>query len=632
MRTLPPLLTLALLGACAGPDRALKSFDSCEALQGTMQRMAARELRDGSSFDLRLASTEFAMADSEGGSAPQAPAHSTTNVQEQGVDEADLVKSDGTYLYALAGKNLVTTRAWPIEDAEVLSVLPLDGTPRGLYLLEDPARAVVISDLWWGQSPAPLSGESPVWRAGTTPSAVVTIVDLSDREAPVIERQTYVTGALKTTRRIDDALYVVTYEDVTVAEATGGSRRAERAAVWNAPAAQWQARRFDNRLATRGDTPTWEVEVGPACDCDETYYSDDLGGTYLTSVLVLDLADPLSAFDGTAVVGRADTVYMSPGAVYVAYNEVDSGPFTSFDDILETVVHRFSVGGERPTYDATGVIRGVVDDLFSLSEKDGFLRLATTDLGRQRSADDASSGVYVLEAQDGVLEPVSWVTGLAPGEQITSARFVGDVGFIATWEVILGDPLFTFDLSDPYDIRLGGALEVTGWSDYLHPMADGRLLGIGIENNDDGTAWGDVAVSLYDVSDLSDPRMVEREVLQAWGSEAQSDHHAFNYFATTGTLTIPSWATQGETVLEVLTATPDGIEPVGRVVQPSSLTGGSSWCSGIRRSVVIGEDVWAVSNTGMTAAPLSAPGTILRSLPFSGFDPCEATDYWDRGF
>src|SRR5690606_15236727 len=109
------------------------------------------------------------------------------------------------------------SRAWPIDEAEVVSILPIEGAPRGLYLLEDQQRAVVISDLTWGESPEPLSGETTAWR-DTTPSAVVTVVDLTDRAAPVVERQTYVTGALKTSRRIDDKLYVVTYEDVTVAE------------------------------------------------------------------------------------------------------------------------------------------------------------------------------------------------------------------------------------------------------------------------------------------------------------------------------------------------------------------------------------------------------------------------------
>lgn len=632
MRTLAPFVSVALLAACGAPDRSLKAFDDCDQMAAYMQKMAADEVRwDWRSGGINVGfSREFDMAlesadVDDGGAVP--PEHSDTNLQEAGVDEADLVKTDGVYLYALAGGELVINRAWPVSQAAQLGHIRIDGYARGMYLLEDGVTVVVISDLYYDDVPNPRSGAEPDSSWNDAPSAVVTVVDVSDPTSPVVERETYITGQLETSRRIGDKLYVVTYEDIRVTEGAN-SRREARAQVYDKEPDEWQGRRFDNLLVSRGIDPeddVWTEELGTTCDCDQTYYSDQLGGTYVANAMVLDLSDPLSQFNGTAVVGRVDTVYSSLESLYVVYSEVDNGPFTSFDDVLETVVHKFDISEERPRYTASGVLPGVLTDQFALSEKDGILRIATTDFGRQRSADDVDNGMYTVEEIDGTLEPVDYIIGLGTGESITAARFVGDFGYISTFAVQFGDPLFTFDLSDPYDIKQGGELAVTGWSDYLHPIDEGKLLAVGMEN--EGT-WS-LQVSLFDVTDIDNPRLAQRELLPAWGSEAQNEHHAFTYLAPT--VAIPSWANQGDTVLEVIEATGDGIEPIGRVHQSEAVTGDEYWCGGIRRSVIIGDWVWAVSNAGMTAARIDDPGGEQFAVAFEDIDPC-AGGYYGEGW
>ncbi|MBW2256825.1 MAG: beta-propeller domain-containing protein, partial [Deltaproteobacteria bacterium] len=469
MRTLTPLLCLALLAGCTDPGRSLQPFSDCDDMQTYMRRMANKELRynDGSRGINIGTQFDVMAADSEDTGSAAPTEYSTTNLQEVGVDESDLVKTDGVHLYALAGGQLVVNRAWPIAQAAQLSNLPIDGWPRGMYLLEDGVTIVVLSDLYWGDEPEPLSEETVDWRY--TPSALVTVVDVTDKSDPHIVRETYVTGQLMTSRRIGEKLFVVAYEDIEVGEETS-TRREARAAIYQSEPWEWQGRRFDNRLVARGDPEegdVWESDVGPTCDCEETWYADDLGGTFVANALVLDLSDPLSEFEGTAVAGRSDTVYASPESLYIAYSEVRNGVFTSFDDVLETVVHKFDITGDIPSYSATGIVPGVLTDQFALSEKDGILRIATTNMGQSRDESDVDNGVYTYEEVDGTLEPLDFIIGLAPGESITAARFIGDFGYITTWEILLGDPLFTFDLSDPADIVLGGELAVTGWSDYL---------------------------------------------------------------------------------------------------------------------------------------------------------------------
>jgi len=630
MRT-PILLTLALLAGCSVPSRSLQPFSDCDEMQSYMRRMANKELRYNSGGRGISIGAEWDMALDSDESGVEAPtSYSTTNLQEAGVDEADLVKTDGVHLYALAGGQVVVTRAWPIAQAAQLGSVPIDGWPRGMYLLEDNATLVVLSDLYWGEEPAPQSEETVDWRYA--PSSLVTVVDVTDPTDPHVVRETYITGQLMTSRRIGEKLFVVAYEDIDVTEETS-SRREARAAIYKSEPWQWQGRRFDNRLLARGDPEegdTWDSDVGPTCGCEETFYADDLGGTYVANALVLDLSDPLSEFEGVAVAGRADTVYASPEALYVAYSETRNGVFTSFDDVLETVVHKFDITGDIPSYSATGIVPGVLTDQFALSDKDGILRIATTNMGQSRDESDVDNGVYTYEEVDGTLEPLDFIIGLAPGESITSARFIGDFGYITTWQILLGDPLFTFDLSDPADIELGGALEVTGWSDYLHPIDDGFLVSVGMETDTGG--WGNqLAVSLFDVTDISNPYLKERELLDAWGSEAQNEHHAFNYFAPTESLTIPSWATQGETVLEVLHVTTEEIDPIGRIAQSTTLSGTDFQCAGVRRSVVMDDWVWAVSNAGMTAAQIDDPEGQQFAVPFQGVDPC-AGGYYGEGW
>lgn len=636
MRTFLPLALVALAAGCKAkdPDPQLEAFHSCDSMERYIRAMA----RDEASYDWSwggfgfgfgssesmVISMDAGSADTGGMSAPSeesASSYSGTNLQEAEVDEDDIVKTDGTYIYALSGDFLMISKAFPTDEAALSSKIAVDGSPRGIYLLDD--YVVAISQVTGGSSsPSPRSGGSVDREADAY--TLATIIDVSDRGAPVVVRETYASGAFEATRRIGDRLYVVTYEQLRLTDGAESLSDA-RKMIRDLTSSEMLPWRMDNVLRSA----TWSVDKGPACDCTDVYASETETGTYVTNVLSLDLADPLSEFEGEAVVGRADTVYASTEAVYVGYSEWtdNEGYFVSVDDQLDSVVHKFDIsqGAAHPTYVATAKVPGQMYSQFALSEYDDVLRIATTEVDGDWQS---SASVRTLSMSQGQSTVLSELTGLAPDEGIFAVRFVRDIGYIVTYAQQWGDPLFTLDLSDPSDIRLAGELAVTGFSNYLHPMDDGHLLAVGMDEDADG--W-QLAVSIFDVTDLYNPTLSTRLLLEASSSEAQSDHHAFNYFAEKEVLAIPSTTWEGEGVLEVIHATTDSLTSLGRISQSGVLdeTGLDTWCAPVRRSVVMDDDLWAVSEAGLTAAAIEAPETVKASVPFIGTTDC-SFDYYEE--
>lgn len=612
------LVLLSLLVGCKAldPDPTLYAFSDCDQMQGYMEKMARKEVLWDYHWDPEglvmggMVQTDYALSDvqSEEGSAPSS--YSTTNVQEQGVDEADLVKTDGQYLYSVADDNLVISQAWPVEEVRLLSMTAIDGRVDGIYLLGD--RVAVLSRI--GGTPRPRSGGDLALslHSGLT---LVTVVDVTDRSSPVVLRETYAEGALMESRRIGDRVYVVTTQDLDV---VGGAETVAdaRERIRETDPTSWLPWRSD--LLWKGNA--WSEDTDTVCDCANVWASEREGGTALATVMSLDLADPTSGFVGESVVGEVATVYASGTSLYIGATETTEGPFPTIDDSQDTILHRFDIsqGTERPSYVASAKVTGILADQFSLSEYNGVLRVATTETVSANSAQ-----VHTLQEEDGDMVHLDSLVGIAQGEDIMSARFLGNMGYVVTYDSVeMWDPLFTFDLSDPTDIRMGGELEMSGWSDYLHPMEEGWLLAVGM---DEGSPGWQLSVSLFDVRNLDEPLLADRELLDAWGSEAQEDHHAFNYFADQAALAIPSWASEGEPVLEVLDARTTGLTPLGRIHQDDvleSFSDTADGCSPIRRSVIMDRYAYAVSSAGFTVATLDDPAITLGYVPFLGLDPC----------
>jgi hypothetical protein len=313
-----------------------------------------------------------------------------------------------------------------------------------------------------------------------------------------------------------------------------------------------------------------------------------------------------------------------------------------------TTIHRFlfDVGAPSTSYDASGVVPGRILNQFSLGEHEGFLRVATT-VGYLPSP-DCTNNVYVLEPRDGALEVVGEVTGIAPSEDIRSARFVGDRGFVVTFKKT--DPLFVLDLSDPTTPQIAGELEIPGFSTYMHLMDADHLLTIGFDADDQGDfAWfAGVQLQIFDVSDMANPRRTHLEIIGTRGtaSEATGNHLAFNYFGPLDLLAIPMAICEGGSGGEygdVMTfngllvydvTVEDGFSEHGRLshgvpadVESACSTWWTDSTSQVKRSVIMDDYVFSIATDRMIVAGLDDLSTALASIELPTLPEPEVPEY-----
>lgn len=255
---------------------------------------------------------------------------------------------------------------------------------------------------------------------------------------------------------------------------------------------------------------------------------------------------------------------------------------------------------------------------YALSEWDGHLRVATTTGDTWGRGTSSQSGVYVLRADGATLKRVGAVTGLGKGERIFAVRFVGGTGYVVTFRQT--DPLYGVDLRDPAAPRVTGELKINGYSAYLHPAGDGRLIGVGQDATDRGRVTG-TQVSLFDVADPARPaRIAQHHVPGGW-SEAEHDPHAFLYWEPERLVVLP--VRQPGVVTDRADGTrrppsggvlalrigDKGFTVAGAVDHPGVLADGGEWAP-IRRSLMIDGVLWTVSDAGLKATALSGMTTL----------------------
>jgi hypothetical protein len=508
--------------------------------------------------------------------------YSTTNNQEEGVDEPDIVKTDGTTIFTVEGTRLLAVDA---RGPRLAGSLDLGAAAAsGAQLLLRGSRLIVISNgapivLPLGPGPAGV----PLLPAPFSPRTTVTEVDVHDPAAMKVARTLSIDGNYVDARQNGSTARVV----------ISSSPRAIAQASTRDEARGWvPARRFHSALTGRH-------YVRPAAGCGQVRHPAQFSGLGMLTILTIDLDRGLWAADSDAMMADAQVVYGSPTGLYVATQRwLD--PQTAALRLpvgQTTVIHRFDVSDpDRTTFAASGAVDGYLLDQFSLSEYQGRLRVATTsrpvwwDAGGPPPQSD--NAVTVLQQRGGALDQVGRVAGIGRGESIFSVRFLGDVGYVVTFKQV--DPLFTVDLRSPTAPKVAGSLEVPGVSTYLHPVSADRLLGVG----HDGSG---LQLSLFDVSDPAAPKLVGRATL-AQSSEAEYDHHAFLYWPATRLAVLPL-----DTGAAAFRIDPGGLADRGRI--------GAGDQAPVRRSVVIGDRLFTVSGDGVLVSDL---GTLARQ-GFVGF-------------
>ena len=553
---------------------------------------------------------------------------SGTNVQEAGVDEPDLVETDGSVVYAIAHG---AVRFTDVGDGTPRALAPPftpDGaTPTGLLLHGD--RLVVIADgggAWGG--PAMSRGAtiiqsdvmSPVpW---TPPATVMVELDVADPAHPRVVTRTTVDGGVVGARRTGDTLRVVlssATQRIPLTQPADGSpaaeaaaERANRRAVQRARAAAWLP-----RMRVR-DAETGIVSTGPAVGCGAVSRPTRFAGVGMLTVLTMDVPGGLRVLHSDAVMSDGNLVYASTTGLYIATPRwFDPAAAGDAPPRGSTLIHKLDTSDpSRTTYRASGVVEGWLLGQFSMSEQDGRLRVASTEEPDWWSGEDegaSESRVTVLAESGGKLVREGLVTGLGKGERIYAVRFIGDRGYVVTFRQV--DPLYVVDLGDPAHPAVRGELKIPGFSSYLQPVGDDLLVGIGQSATGQGRTSG-TQVSLFDVSDPAAPRRIAQRDLDSDWSEAESDHHAVMWWPARRLLVVPveRWsgvgpAELGAVGLDVAPAT--GITPIARVRHPVA----AGEYDPVRRSLVAGDVLVSVSDGGVQTSDL---GTLAPRgwLPF----------------
>jgi uncharacterized secreted protein with C-terminal beta-propeller domain len=619
------------VASAAKPKRAprahLTAFDSCQALVGYAHHNAA-VTGGGVGVPMRAqgpvetlgapvqkttdASSEIAPTAS--GTGTSTPEFSTTNVQEAGIDEPDVVKTDGHHVYVAANRTL---RVIDISgDApRLVGSLALDGGYAHQLLIRG-TRALVLSTV-----SAPIAvDDTPVPQPETAKAAIAAIpgrsttllteVDLTDPAAPKVARTMTLDGEYVDARMVGGTVRVVVSSTPAPTGAVPLTAAPLRAFV---PATTIRSR-ISGHTFRRGVVP-----------CDDVRRPDAFSGLGLLTVLTVDLDKGLYNVDRDAVMAGAQTVYGSGKSLYVASQRYVRGLNDASDvsGTLRTEIHRFDASTPGQTsYAGSGTVPGFVVNAYALSEQDGALRVASTDepswLPEGGQATPAHSYVTVLAPRaDGALAQVGQVGGLGEGQRIYGVRFAGTTGYVVTFRQV--DPLYTLDLSKADAPRVVGELEIPGYSAYLHPLGDGLLLGIGQEADATGRTQG-TQVSLFDVSDLAHPKRIQHVVYGNGSSDAEFDPHAFLWWAPTQLAVLPlqTYEPSGDSGTGTsfvgaigLKVAAGGIGELGRVVHGSGDT-----VAPIARSLVIGDRLYTLSSLGLQASRLDT----LAPVAFVAFD------------
>jgi len=621
-----------------GQNPSLIKLSNCDVLRSYLVEVAVETLIEHR-YSWRWL-VPWAGGATEGRDSSDVPSdYSTTNNQEQDVDEMDIVKTNGTHLYAVEGDALHILRSWPAEATAELATVSGGDYAQGLFLRGN--RVLVASQQW-------------SFGGFFRPSSNMTrfeLLDVADAEAPQIIRTVEVEGWLVDARLIDGDLYAVIRSrnefpsevwdlawnnDIGLPDLPWDATDAERERILAEARAILKPLVTDILAATPIDTLLPQMRdhtpddpdapATPLFDCSSLYRPADTSNWAVLSVLHLDLDGdgPVSA---VGLLADGWTVYASAASLYVAQSS-DWWWWGWRSPEMTTAIHKFELDPEASSpvsYAASGEVDGWILDQFALSEHDGYLRIATTEFdwwwGTTSDREQASSVSVLSDDGAGHLGVIGHVGGLGPGERIFAVRFIGPKGYVVTFEQV--DPLYTLDLSDPTQPAVVGELEVTGFSSYLHPIGDEWLLAVGMEADEEGRVLG-LAVSIFDVSDFADPQLAHRYLIEddenAWSwSEALSDHHAFTYHR--GILSIPAYiGGTGERFsgLIVMSIDPDhpedGIFELGRVDHRG--LGDSRYDAWMRRSVYIEDALYSLSSAGVKVNSLYNPEVEIAAVPF----------------
>lgn len=466
------------------------------------------------------------------------PYYSTTNVQVAGVDEPDIVKTDGIYLYVVANQAVYIIKANPVSEATVLSKITIENVSISNILIKDNQLIVFgNSDGFYNYPLLEYDMEVDIGSADIRgygmSQTVINVYNLDNRVNPTLTKEIRIDGGYFDARLIDEYVYVVVTEYTYY--------------IYYA---------IDEKNYTLNIPQICIDNVSKNISADNIYYVDvpEFSDT-MTHVISLNL-DTKDIVQKSFMLGSSQTMYVSKNNIFLASTHYPYYPIlyridssVSSDNKETTILHKISINTGNVTYIAQGEVPGHILNQFSMDEHDGFFRIATT-VGNNWDLDsNTGNNIYILDEN---LKKISQIENIASGESIYAVRFLGDRAYLVTFVQI--DPLFTIDLSNPYNPRILGELKIPGYSEYLHPFDENHIIGIGkeVDPRIDAekvhtpgaiyyTAILGLKLALFDVSDIENPIEEAKIVIGDRGTDSPAlyDHKAFLFDRKKELLVIP---------------------------------------------------------------------------------------------
>ncbi|MFA7279711.1 MAG: beta-propeller domain-containing protein [Sterolibacterium sp.] len=499
--------------------------------------------------------------------ATSSAAFSTTTLQEAGVDEADLVKTDGAQVFSLdqldakdSSRNLLRRQRF---DAAAASLIPGDslklafsGDVRGtgIYLDSKRQQLVILAEGNGGMGVYPLWFAPQSWGHGVTE---VMLVDSAKPAQMQTRRTLRINAQLIGSRRLDSTLYLVmrSYPQVPGLDPW-----------WSAEKTTANQNLLDSLNASQL-LPTLSLDGGKAQALVEasacyTQENNSIKSADIITVVAIDLAADTHRHTARCFTGGTEAFYMSDQSLYLATTRntyTYNGAFPVYAAQTATDIHKFALNGMDIVYRGSGSVVGHLGfdqnrKSFRMGEHNGMLRVitqtqetwsgwlampASTPTAATSKTIESPGHLSILQEDSGTLAIVGELPNAnrpqplgKSGEQLYASRFIGTRAYLVTYR--LTDPLYVLDMSNPSDPKVSGELQVNGYSDYLFPLTDNLLLGVGKDALSDGTAgdgrfawYQGVQVSLIDVSDQAHPREVARSIIGRRGTDATvlRDHH-----------------------------------------------------------------------------------------------------------
>lgn len=411
-----------------------------------------------------------------------APSYSDTNTQVAGIDEGDVVKTDGNYIYvASANHGMIRIIEPNGKEMKAVGEIPDTSTVESartiqeFYINKDKMTVIRNAYEVTGQEQEdgriqPYSKVSAdiapdigyryfPYRQGKTVTYIETF-DLTDRSNPKLSGSVCQDGNYYNSRRNGDYVYVFT-------------------------------RHYSDMYAPREDISKYVPGVnGTTIPADCIYMPEQISGAGYLVISAVDMQDPAEPVQAKAIMADGDQFYVSQDYIYVGATKYDfrANQF-NYTELLKLAYRDGRLG-----FVAHGTVNGYLNNQFSMDEHQGKLRLVST---LSRNNGKMTNSLYVLDEK---MKVCGKIEDLAPDEQIYSARFMGDVAYFVTFRNM--DPLFSVDLTDPTNPKVLGELKITGFSEYLHPYADNLLLGIGREMDPDSGNFKGLKLSMFDTTDL----------------------------------------------------------------------------------------------------------------------------------